>query len=286
MQHQTFAPETPRQIETRLDNDRKALSSALAALGAKFTPDALWSDGLSLIKSNSGPYTQLLDRAIRANPVAIVLTSVGLAWLILGRRNQPATDATPLPGTHMEAVARWEDEGGPVTETLAETPGSDDAWIADADHLRARAKELIGHIDTASRKNAAPSARLAVHRADVIVALTTDVRRIMARGLDHLTPDARDLAIAGRERTYTARLLPAPSATKALRDTPLTTGVVFAAAGATLAALLPQSSVENDVLGAPRDQLVGSLCLALADERQRLAQSVQRIAQALVADRT
>ena len=121
MQHQTFAHETPRQIEARLDEDRKALSTALAALGAKFTRNALLSDGLSLIKSNSGPYVQVLDRAIRTNPLAVVLSSIGLVWMILGRRTTLAADSAPLPGTLVEAVARWEDEGGLVPVAVAAT---------------------------------------------------------------------------------------------------------------------------------------------------------------------
>ena len=284
MQHQTFAPETPHQIEKRLDDDRKALSSALSALGAKFTPDALWEGGLSLIKTNSGPYTRAVDHAIRGNPMAVALTAVGLAWLILGRRQHGTGDDIPLPGTHVEAVARWEDEGGPVTETLTETPGTDDLWIGDADRLRNRANALITQIDTALRKNTAPAAELFRHRNDVIVSLTKDVRRVMARGMEHLTDDARGLALSGRERAYQAHVQTPKANPVPRRDMSLTTAAAFAAAGATLAALLPRSAVENHALGAPRDQLVDSVRDALRDERQRLARSVQRIAQSLLAD--
>jgi hypothetical protein len=279
MQHQTFAPETPRQIEARLEDDRKMLASALNALGAKFTPDALWSNGMSLIKANSASYTHALDRAIRANPFAVALTAVGVAWLVLGRRTSPSTDGIPLPGTHTEAVARWEDEGGPVTENLDDTPGSDAGWIAEADGLRARAAALTARIDAASRKSSAPLAQLAVHRADVMAALTQDVRRVMARGLDHLSGDARRLALDRRERTYTAHAQRPAGAARPIRDRPLSTGVVFVAAGATLAALLPQSPAENDAFGAPRDHLFD----ALRHERDHLAHAVQRIAQTLLA---
>ena len=281
MQHQTFTHETPRQIEARLDDDRKALSTALAALGAKFTRNALWSDGLSLIKSNSGPYVQVLDRAIRANPLAVVLSSIGLAWMILGRRASLAAGTAPLPGTQAEAVARWEDEGGPVTETLVDTPGTDDTWIKDADHLRTRATVLIRRIDAASRKNAAPADDLAVHRADVFAALTKDIRHVMARGLDHLSDDAHDLAMAGRERAYTQHVLAPKPAIAGLHDRPLTTGAAFVVVGATLAALLPQSIAESRALSAPRDHLAETLRDALQDERQRLANTLQKIAQVL-----
>lgn len=286
MQHQTFAHETPRQIEARLDEDRKALSTALAALGAKFTRNALWSDGLSLIKSNSGPYVQVLDRAIRANPLAVVVSSIGLVWMVFGRRSSFAADAAPLPGTLVEAVARWEDEGGPVSETLAETPGADDAWIKDADHLRTRATALIRRIDAASRKKAAAEHELAVHRADVFAALTKDVRRIMLRGLDHLSDDARDLALAGRERAYTQHVLAPKPAIAGLHDRPLTTGAAFVLAGAALAALLPQSVAESRALSAPRDHLAETLRDALHDERQRLANTLQKIAQVLSSSAT
>ena len=286
MQHQTFAHETPRQIEARLDEDRKALSKALAALGAKFTRNALLSDGLSLIKSNSGPYVQVLDRAIRTNPLAVVLSSIGLVWMILGRRTTLAADSAPLPGTLVEAVARWEDEGGPVSETLAETPGADDSGLKDADQLRTRATALIWRIDAASRKNAAPADELAIHRADTFAALTKDVRRVMARGLDHLSDDARDLALVGRERTYTQHVLAPKSATAGLHDRPLTTGAAFVVAGATLAALLPQSIAESRALSAPRDHLAETLRDALQDERQRLANTLQKIAQVLSSSAT
>jgi hypothetical protein len=283
MQHQTFAPETPRQIEARLEQDRKVLTSALHALGAKFTPDALWSNGLSLVKANSASYTQALDRAIRANPFAVALTAVGLAWLILGRRTSPPTDGLPLPGTHTEAVARWEDEGGPVTESLADTPGPDDGWIAEADRLRARAAELTARIDAASRQSMGLAAQLALHRADVFAALTQDIRRVMIRGLDHLTDDARRLALDGRERTYMAHVQRPAGNAKPIRARPLSSGAVLLAAGATLAALLPQSPAENDAFGAPRDHLFDAVRHALRDERDHLAHAVQRIAQTLLA---
>ena len=292
MQHQTFDPDTPRQIEARLNDDRKVLSSALSALGAKFTPEALWSSGVTMIKSNSGPYTQAVDRAVRGNPMAVAITAVGLAWLVLGRRHGSDTDQVPLPGTHTESVARWEDEGGPVTERLSETPGIDDFWTKDADTLRLRANTLIAQIDKASRKRNAPHAELARHRLDIVTSLTKDVRQVMARGMEHLTDDARKLALDGRERAYALHVQKPKMMAKAMakaksvsqQDTPLFTAAALAAAGAALGAMLPRSDMENQALGAPRDRLVDTVRLALRDERQLLSKSVQRVAQSLLAD--
>lgn len=272
-------PDSPREIEAQLDHDRDALSSALEALRQRFSLDALWSDGAALIKANAGPYTQALDAAVRANPMALTLTAVGLAWLILGRKGPQTADPSPLAGTRSEAEARWEDEGGPV----AELPTTDALWMAEADRLQSRASGMIARITAALRDNLAPAAELAKHRADVAAALARDMRGVMARGLESLTGTALEAALITRGRAYDARVAAAKAGKDAVRANPVVAGIALAAAGAAVAALLPQSALENQVLGAPRDQLLDEARRVLQDERRRLARSVERAAQALTA---
>lgn len=280
MQHQTVAPESPRQIEAQLDQDRDALSAALEALRNRFSLDSLWSDGASLIKSNAGPYTQALDAAVRANPLALALTGAGLAWLIFGRRNATEPDPSPLAGTLFEAEARWEDEGGPVSDL----PETDALWMQEADRLRLRASGMIARINAAVRDNLAPAADLAKNRSDVVASLAKDVRRVMGKGLDGLTESVRDKALAAREQAYVMRITAGKVGAETVRDNPVVAGLALAAAGATLASLLPQSAFENQVLGAPRDRLVGEAKRVLHDERRRVAQSVRQAAQTLTAE--
>ena len=271
--------ETPRQIEAQLDQDRDALATALEALRQRFSLDGLWSDGASLVKANAGPYTRAVDAAVRANPMALALTAVGLAWLILGRRDPPKAVNSSLAGTKFEAEARWEDEGGPV----AELPETDALWMEEADRLRLRASGLIARINAAVRDNLAPAAELAERRADVVTSLAKEVRRVMARGLESLTGVALDAALAARERAYVMRIAAGNVGAEAVRENPVVAGMALAAAGAAVALLIPQSAFENQVLGAPRDRLVSDVKSALHDERQRVANSVDRFAQALTA---
>lgn len=274
------APQTPHQIEAQLDCDRAALLASLDALVSRFSPDALLSEGAALIKANAGPYTQALDGAIRANPVALSLTAVGLAWLIFGRPAGVKPDPSPLAGTRFEAEARWEDEGGPV----AELPETDALWMAEADRLHSRAAALMARINTAIRDNLAPASELAKSRADVVAALAQDLRRVMARGLDGATGAARDMALAARTRSYAARTAAARAGADAVRGNPVAAGVALAAAGAAVAAMLPQSAFENQLLAAPRDLLVDEAKRVLQAERQRVAQSVSQIAGAMARD--
>ena len=267
-------------IEAQLDQDRDALTAAIEALKNRFSLDSLWSDGASLIKANAGPYTQALDAAVRANPMAVALAAIGLAWLILGRRSASEPDPSPLAGTRFEAEARWEDEGGPVSEL----PDTDARWMEEADHLRLRASRMIARINAAVRDNLAPAADLAKSRSDVLASLAKDVRRVMARGLDGVTGSARDTALAARERAYLLRIAAGKVGAETVRDNPVVAGLALVAAGATVAVLLPQSAFENQVLGVPRDQFVGKATRVLQEERQRVAKSLRQVAQALVSD--
>lgn len=277
MLHHASSPNTPRQIEAQLDQDRDALSASLEALRSQFSLDRLWSDGTALIKTNAVPYTQAVDAAVRANPLALTLTAIGLAWLIIGRRTVPDVDPSPLAGTRFEAEARWEDEGGPVYDL----PDSDVQWIEEADGLRQRAAGIFARINEAFRDKMAPEDELAKSRADVAASLAKDVRRVMARGLDGLTQGARETALKAREQAYIARLATAKVGAEAVRDHPVVAGLALAAAGATVAALLPQSAFENQILAAPRDRVMGEAKRMMQDERQRVAQSVSRLADVL-----
>lgn len=267
-------------IEAQLDQDRDALSAAIDALQNRFSLDRLWADGASLIKTNAVPYTQALDAAVRANPLGIAVTAIGLAWLILGRRAPNDPDPSPLAGTRFEAEARWEDEGGPVSAL----PETDALWMEEADRLRLRADSMIAQINAAVRDNLAPAADLAKNRADVVASLAKDVRRAMARGLDGVTGHARDAALAARERAYLLRIAAGKVGAETVRDNPVVAGLALAAAGAIVAALLPRSAFENHVLGLPRDQLVGEAKRVLQDERQRVSRAVRRVGQALVSE--
>lgn len=280
MQHQTFGDKTPRQIEAQLDQDRDALSASMNMLRQRFSLDGLLSDGMSLLKANSGSYTQALDAAVRANPLALAVTAVGLAWLILGRRNTPRPDPSTLAGTRFEAEARWEDEGGPVSEL----PETDAVWMQDADALRRRADGLIARINAAVRDNLAPAAELAKSRADVLASLAKDVRRVMSRGLESLSDSAREATLSARERAYTLRVSATKAGAEAVRDNPVTAAIALAIAGATVAALLPQSASENQILAAPRDRLMKDAKRILQDERQRVAKSLNNVAQALASE--
>ena len=275
----------------RLERDRADVLRAVSALRDRLSPHSLLKDATGLLTDpsgligrNAGAYTQALDHAIRANPLALAVSAVGLAWLILGRRTKDSTaDPQSLAGTQFEAMTRWEDEGGPVAPPPP-VPVRHDDWMIEADRLRERAAGMFARIDAASRQRGAPLAELAQRRADVMVALTTDIRRVLGRGLDGMADTARHAAQTARERAYERHLHTRQKAAEALHERPLTSAAALVAAGAAVGAMLPRSALENRILGHTRDQIFVEIKHVMRDERQRFAASAQRAAQGLMAD--
>lgn len=133
----------------------------------------------------------------------------------------------------------------------------DEAWLAEAAGLRARADALLDRIDSAARDGLAPAAEAAGHRAEVLAALADDLRAAMARGLETLPDEARAAVIAARASAYEAWANAAGSGAGLLRDRPLLAGAALAAAGVALAAVLPRTRAEDRILGVARG-LVGA----------------------------
>ena len=280
MQQQTINPPVRDMsrdaIEAQLELDRAALAASLIALQDRLSIDALWSDGVALAKSKVAPFGQVLVNAVYANPIAVALTTSGLGWIGFGNRaSRRSVPSQPLDA-RLDAVSRWEDEGGQI----AHPAHQDFGWIVEADDLCARAAQMLGQINAAGRAGLAPAKVLEDCRADVMAALTKDVRRVMAQGLEDMAQDARDRAVATRERTYDLHH-------QARTGTPWHRGALAAGAiavvGSIIAALFPRHASEDP---RPADQPSAKASEILRDEQARIDGSFQRIAQMLATDTT
>ncbi|NHB76008.1 hypothetical protein [Rhodobacter calidifons] len=242
------------EIERALERDREALARSLAALRDRMRPASILSHGAASLKSGAA--------------AVVARASEGLArgadWLT----GQDGQASPTLAGTRYEALSRWEDEGGPPApdaEPLPFEPEED--WLVEARDLRARALALLARIDDAARTGLAPPADLARHRAEIVAAFAAETAIALGRGLESLGEAARSAALEARERTYLARVAVAQPARAEVEAQPLVAVALAAAAGATLACLLPRTEAEDRLLGTARDRLAGDLKRLARPER-------------------
>lgn len=274
---------TTQELERSLDAERLALAQSLAALRERLGPASLAAEGKAALLSRAAPLVSTIDGAVRARPVAAVVTGVALAALILGCRKSEADSNAPpvLAGTRFEALSRWEDEGGPPAPEPVD-PGDD--WLNEAVASHARATGLLQQIDEAARRGLAPAAELAAHRADVTAALARDTAAALGRGLGELTGAARDRAIRARERIYLAQVGLSARGAAMVRDRPLAVGLATAVAGAALACLFPPTETEDRLLGDARDALLQDLKRTARDEAVKASDLAQTLTAALKGD--
>jgi len=265
---------TAAEIAANLERERAELAASIDTLRDRLSVDALIGDALGYARTTMAPYTRMLDEAVRANPMAAVMAGVGLAWLVFGRKAGLSAPKAPLAGTKFEALARWEDEGGPP----AVLPEADTSWIAEADALRDQASSALARINALARQKLRPAADLALDRAAVLADLAKATRATMLRGLDGLTSDARDRVLTLREQAYAARVAAVRHGTKLIEEKPLAAGAIGMAIGAAVGAVLPRTAAEDRLFGAERDFLMARAQEALRHERARVARTTADLA--------
>lgn len=272
--------QSPDEIAAMLERERQDLAVSLDGLRNRLTSDRLISDVMGYAKANLGPYVRALDGAVRANPMAAVMSGVGLAWLVLGRRSSSSAPSAGLAGTRVEALSRWEDEGGPpAPDHLADT-----TWIAETDALRHRALSALARIDSTARDRLRPATEVALDRARVLADLAGTTRAAMLRGLDSLTLEARNRVLVLREDVYTARLAAARQGTQLIEAHPVLTGAISMAIGAAVASALPHTQTEDRLFGQERDRLMSRATDALRQEGARATGTLSLLAETVAAE--
>lgn len=267
---------TPREIEAQLAQDRAALTQSFDALRNRISADSVVSDVFGLIRSNSGVYTSAVDKAVRANPLALAVAGAGLAWYFLGRKSpvaEPQGDG--LSGTKYEAMSRWEDEGGPA-EPLDDP---DQEWVQQAETLRTRASAALAYLEELARDRLASASEIAQERAAILSDLARDVRSAMREGLGQLSTAAQERIVLAREAAYAAQLSARKATGQMIEDHPMVAAGLALALGVAVGVALPRSRSEDQILGPERDRLLAETRRLLAEERLRAVAAAELLAE-------
>lgn len=305
----------PREIEEGLQRDRARLTATLDELQDRVSVENLAKEALGMIRSNASAYTSSLDQAVRANPMALAVTAVGLAWLIFGSR-KPAADSTDrwdARGSHGQRDGFGGDRrsegarvpGGASGAEYGASPGAgagpgpgfgaghgdrddDDSWSDRIDALRRDASRSLRRIEDDARSRVGDVRDLAADRARVVADLTGDMRAAFRHGLDDLSEAARERVARARQTAYQARLKMSQAAAsgsqaagRMIEEHPLVAGAIAMALGAALAAALPRTRVEDRTFGAESDRLMARAAAILREERARVARVSEGVAEEL-----
>ena len=273
------------ELEREVDRERERVSATIDELQSRASVGSLVDQLVKAVGENGGEVSRNLGRSLRENPLAALLTGVGLAWLMAGS------------GAPRDEGRDWEDSGSedqpygrdrlPVASTpSASTSGSSagGTWpnseYPDRDTasgeggLRERVADIAGRVgDEVSETVGGLRER------------ASDLSHSAGAGLDQAGDAIREAGGAVRHRAGAARRRAAGTGRDMrhgldtlIEDQPLVAGAIAMALGAAVGGALPRSRVEDRMFGEQSDRAMETVRTLAKDQGAK----VQATASAVV----
>ena len=290
------------RIEQGLDATRSKLNTHLNELQGRLSPGQVLDDLMTYFRGREGAeFGRNLVENVRANPLPVAVSGIGLAWLMASSpRGGTTGQATASGGAGRVQVYRGSpdlglDDHAAMTKRVREAeqnvvyePGeADHAYAARLDAARGDAVGITREPDDTEAtyrqriRDALASAQQTVGRSghdlrDQVGSTASSVGTSM-QGAAHSIGDATQRAGSSVVQGGHAATQAAGSLAATLSGNPILLGTLGLAAGALLGALLPQSDQEEETIGAVASQArasVRGLAQQAADAGGHVAQTM------------
>jgi len=269
------------QLEQEVEAQRSRLESDIDEIQRRLTPGRLIDEMLNYARTSSGTtFVNNLGRSVKANPLPVALTGVGLAWL-MARANMPAETATDtteartaearryarVTGSALRRLRQATDETGNTYVEFADEAGA--RFRATSDELGNRAGHFIdqagetyhGFTDEAGNRvktfldeTGATLAEAQGWASDAWEGAGTRLGAIgggIAAGADA----ARRRAVDTGGQLKGGASSAGNAIAELLREQPLVGGAIAFAIGAALASALPPTEQEDELVGETADEI-------------------------------
>ncbi|MFC3609227.1 DUF3618 domain-containing protein [Stutzerimonas tarimensis] len=247
----------PETLEREIDKQRADIGHIVDELENKLSPGELFDKALGYAKGNGGEFFGNLADTVKANPVPTLLTGIGLAWLMAGQNRDPhrTTTLTTSPGRSMSSSGI--SSSGPSMGDKLSQQGA--AMKGKASHMEHEAAD--------SMHQAADSMRDARDRASG--ALHDTSHRLSETG-HHAADSLREGAMRARGGFDRLR-----------HEQPLALGAIGVALGALIAASMPPTRREDQLLGERSDEMTDELRHKAEEQYERVSAKGEQVVEEL-----
>jgi ElaB/YqjD/DUF883 family membrane-anchored ribosome-binding protein len=243
----------PSAIERDNEEIRADMNATLDALGRKLSPGQLIDSSVNILRDHGAEFAANLGRQAKANPVPLLITSIGLIWLLASRNQSSADRGRATYGTddyrsqgysgYSEGASdedRWSTGGsyrgngnGATSEDTG--PGVKERVQEAAAHLKERVHDGAA---AAREKLRASRERIRASKERAVAGKDTAMGRVGS--------------VARSTRTQARRAK--DSFSTLVDEQPLALGAIGIAIGAIIGASLPNTRREDELLGRTRDR--------------------------------
>ena len=185
-EQRAFDESDPAKIERNIDETRADVRETLAALEQRLSVDRLLELTVGRIRDRGGEFASNLSDAATQHPIPLVLTSIGLGWLMLMSRRNGGSAVRPT-GSMRDRAAGVRDRvmsaGDRVSEQVqGAVESSREAFDHAAESMRDTASRAARDDALASRKRARRSCARAGTDAEVAGRAASGARCAGSRG--------------------------------------------------------------------------------------------------------
>jgi ElaB/YqjD/DUF883 family membrane-anchored ribosome-binding protein len=242
----------PALLERRSDAIRAEMGQTLEALQRNYSPGRLLDRSLDLFKEHGGEIGSNLGRSVKQNPMPLLLTAVGIGWLIYSQSRPPSGAASGDDYARHDGAEEADDYAATSAASLENTGG---AYVAGASYTEpayasdATATDATGGDAT----GAAGAVKATLGAAGERIRGAKDSAMSSVRGgASRVSATSRRAAERAREQSRRA----GQGLQTMLEEQPLIVGALGVALGAVIGAVLPESEREDRMLGEARDRVL------------------------------
>ncbi|WP_424933973.1 hypothetical protein [Amaricoccus macauensis] len=256
------------ELERDVETQRRTVSNTIDELQARASRDGIIDQVVKAVSENGGEVSRNLGRTLRDNPLPVLLTSVGIAWLMAGGggprlerssyRDDYGSDDwrddedfdTPARGVgytepYHDPLMPPKNTSGGGAYTVSTAGTSDSSSDGVAKRAASGAKDAASRVAEGGR-NAADKARAGAESA-------SDAIRDRAGQAQGAMSDAgramRRNARSAHERATAAGRRGRNSLDSMMQEQPLVFGALALALGAAFGSSMPASQTENRLFG-------------------------------------
>jgi ElaB/YqjD/DUF883 family membrane-anchored ribosome-binding protein len=244
--------ETAR-LEHEAEETRARLEQTLGELRARMSPGQLMDQATDYFRHNSGrAFASNLRDEVVHNPVPVALIGAGIAWLALsgamGRRRNGGKMHMERDWDESTATAQDPAHGGPGMSAAERARRTAEGWVDDA---RDAVSDIGDRASTAYDETVGRARETAADWGEEASATAHDVRERAADVYDQASGGVRRLARKATDYGRAARHAVEPNGTLVnfCREQPMLVAGLGLAVGAALAAMIPSSRAERQVMG-------------------------------------
>lgn len=84
------AAKDPSQLEREVEQQRREITNTIQQLEDRFSSREIYNQAAAYVRGHGGEFAENLGNSVKSNPLPVVLTSIGLLWMMVGQRS-PST---------------------------------------------------------------------------------------------------------------------------------------------------------------------------------------------------